>query len=163
MALLGLGVGIFSAAMPGTILAVTPAGETSSAMSFNQVGRSVGCSIGSALSGLILSAYTNVGTSGVGERFPISHGYAVAAWAGARGHGRHGRVESSPAAAPPRRATARPAARVNRARAENVFRAAERHEISAAGTCPGARSTVFSATTARSERESGGGRFRAQD
>ncbi|MGH3391598.1 MAG: MFS transporter [Actinomadura sp.] len=81
MALLGLGVGTFSAAMPGTILAVTPAGETSSAMSFNQVVRSVGFAIGSALSGLILSAHTNAGTEG--ERFPTDHGYSVAAWAGA--------------------------------------------------------------------------------
>jgi predicted MFS family arabinose efflux permease len=42
MAVLGFGVGSFSAAMPGVILAVTPRGETSSAMSFNQVVRSVG-------------------------------------------------------------------------------------------------------------------------
>ncbi|MFB6677985.1 hypothetical protein ACFCWG_37355 [Streptomyces sp. NPDC056390] len=35
MGLLGLGVGIFSAAMPTAILAVTSAQETSSAMSFN--------------------------------------------------------------------------------------------------------------------------------
>lgn len=82
MGLLGLGVGTFSAAMPGTILAVAPASETSSAMSFNQVVRSVGFSIGSALSGLILSAYTNAGTRGGGERFPTDHGYSVAAWVG---------------------------------------------------------------------------------
>ncbi len=42
MGMLGLGVGVFSAAMPAAILAVTPAEETSSAMSFNQVVRSVG-------------------------------------------------------------------------------------------------------------------------
>ena len=58
MGALGFGVGTFSAAMPGVILAVTPPGETSSAMSFNQVVRSVGFSVGSALSGFILSAYT---------------------------------------------------------------------------------------------------------
>jgi predicted MFS family arabinose efflux permease len=77
MGVLGLGVGTFSAAMPGVILAVTPAGETSSAMSFNQVVRSVGFSVGSALSGFILSAYT-----GRGRTFPAAGGYGAAAWAG---------------------------------------------------------------------------------
>jgi hypothetical protein len=51
MAILGGGVGGFSAAMPSVILAVTPAGETSSAMSVNQVVRSVGFAIGSAVCG----------------------------------------------------------------------------------------------------------------
>jgi predicted MFS family arabinose efflux permease len=78
MALLGLGVGTFSAAMPGAILAVTPAGETSSAMSFNQVVRSVGFSVGSALSGLVLSAYTPHT-----QRFPTESGYTAASWTGA--------------------------------------------------------------------------------
>jgi predicted MFS family arabinose efflux permease len=78
MAALGLGVGMFSAAMPAVILAVTPASETSSAMSFNQVVRSVGFSVGSALSGLILSAYTRPGTA-----FPADAGYGAAAWTGA--------------------------------------------------------------------------------
>jgi MFS family permease len=82
MGALGLGVGTFSAAMPGVILAVTPAGETSSAMSFNQVVRSVGFSIGSALSGFILSAYTPHGSAG-GRAFPAAGGYGAAAWAGA--------------------------------------------------------------------------------
>jgi predicted MFS family arabinose efflux permease len=80
MGALGLGVGTFSAAMPGVILTVTPAGETSSAMSFNQVVRSVGFSIGSALSGFILSACTPHG--GHGRAFPASGGYGTAAWAG---------------------------------------------------------------------------------
>lgn len=78
MGTLGLGVGIFSAAMPAAILAVTPPEETSSAMSFNQVVRSVGFSIGSALGGLTLAAYTPVGL-----RFPIEEGYAIASWLGA--------------------------------------------------------------------------------
>jgi predicted MFS family arabinose efflux permease len=78
MALLGFGVGTFSAAMPAVILIVTPAGETSAAMSFNQVVRSIGFSIGSALSGLILSAYT-----AGGRTFPIERGYTTAALAGA--------------------------------------------------------------------------------
>ncbi|MEV1171732.1 MFS transporter [Nonomuraea sp. NPDC049784] len=78
MGLLGLGVGVFSAAMPVAILAATPPEETSSAMSFNQVVRSVGFSIGSALGGLVLAAHT-----GTGATFPTEAGYTTAAWAGA--------------------------------------------------------------------------------
>ncbi|WP_367123929.1 MFS transporter [Streptomyces phytohabitans] len=78
MGMLGLGVGLFSAAMPAAILAVTPASETSSAMSFNQVVRSVGFSIGSALGGLTLAARTPTGA-----RFPAEGGYGTASWLGA--------------------------------------------------------------------------------
>lgn len=78
MGLLGLGVGVFSAAMPAAILIVTPAAETSSAMSFNQVIRSVGFSIGSALGGLTLVANTPAGST-----FPTDIGYTTAAWVGA--------------------------------------------------------------------------------
>ena len=77
MGALGFGVGTFSAAMPGVILAVTPPGETSSAMSFNQVVRSVGFAVGSALSGFILSACTPHGRA-----FPAAGGYSAAAWTG---------------------------------------------------------------------------------
>ncbi len=58
MSILGAGVGAFSAAMPAVILAATPQAETASAMGVNQVVRSVGFSIGSALGGLILAGYT---------------------------------------------------------------------------------------------------------
>lgn len=75
--LLGLGVGMFSAAMSNVIIRVTPTDETSSAMSFNQVVRSVAFSIGSALGGLLLSEYTPVGQS-----FPTELGYTTAAWIG---------------------------------------------------------------------------------
>lgn len=78
MGLLGLGVGVFSAAMPAAVLAVTPAVETSSAMSVTQVVRSVGFSIGSALGGLTLAAHTPPGAT-----FPTDAGYATAAWLGA--------------------------------------------------------------------------------
>jgi predicted MFS family arabinose efflux permease len=78
MGLLGFGVGTFSAAMPEVILIVTPASETSAAMSFNQIVRSIGFSIGSALSGLVLSAYTLSG-----QTFPTECGYTAAAWVGA--------------------------------------------------------------------------------
>ncbi|WP_433463402.1 MFS transporter [Spirillospora sp. CA-128828] len=78
MGVLGLGVGVFSAAMPTAILAVTPVQETSSAMSFNQVVRSVGFSIGSTLGGLTLAAQTPAGS-----RFPTDGGYTTASWLGA--------------------------------------------------------------------------------
>ncbi|HZC73536.1 MAG TPA: MFS transporter [Jatrophihabitans sp.] len=76
MSTLGCGVGAFSAAMPAVILAATPKAETASAMSVNQVVRSVGFSIGSALGGLILAAHTT-------DVFPRESGYTAAAWTGA--------------------------------------------------------------------------------
>jgi predicted MFS family arabinose efflux permease len=75
MGVLGFGVGAFSVAMPAVILAATPKGETASAMSVNAVVRTVGFSIGSALSGLILAHYT-------GDLFPQESGYTAAAWTG---------------------------------------------------------------------------------
>ncbi|MER5730260.1 MFS transporter [Streptomyces sp. NPDC002138] len=77
MGVLGFGVGGFSAAMPGVILAVTPKSETSSAMSFNYVVRSVGYSLGSAIGGLILAAGT-----GRGHLFPDDSAYTTAALVG---------------------------------------------------------------------------------
>jgi predicted MFS family arabinose efflux permease len=76
MSILGCGVGAFSAAMPAVILTATPRAETASAMSVNQVVRSVGFSIGSALGGLILAAHTT-------DVFPRESGYTTAAWTGA--------------------------------------------------------------------------------
>ncbi|WP_410631245.1 MFS transporter [Amycolatopsis sp. cmx-4-83] len=77
MGVLGFGVGSFSAAMPGVILAVTPQSETSSAMSFNYVVRSVGYSLGSAIGGLILAAGT-----GPGHVLPDDSAYTTAALVG---------------------------------------------------------------------------------
>ena len=77
MGVLGFGVGGFSAAMPGVILAVTPKGETSSAMSFNYVVRSVGYSLGSAIGGLALAAGT-----ATGRLFPNDDAYTTAALVG---------------------------------------------------------------------------------
>ncbi len=77
MGVLGFGVGSFSAAMPGVILAVTPHSETSSAMSFNQVVRSVGFSLGSAIGGLVLAAGTDTG-----HLFPTDGAYTTAALVG---------------------------------------------------------------------------------
>jgi hypothetical protein len=77
MGVLGFGLGSFSAAMPGVILAVTPKSETSSAMSSNYVVRSVGYSLGSAIGGLILAAGT-----GPGHLFPDDSAYTTAALVG---------------------------------------------------------------------------------
>jgi len=77
MGVLGFGVGSFSAAMPGVILAVTPDGETSSAMSVNYVVRSVGYSLGSAIGGLVLAAGTDTG-----HLFPNDGAYTTAALIG---------------------------------------------------------------------------------
>ena len=76
MAVLGFGVGSFSSAMPGVILAVTDPEETSSAMSVNQVVRSVGFSLGSAVGGLVLAAGTT-------DTFPIDGAYTIASCIGA--------------------------------------------------------------------------------
>ncbi|MFG1624728.1 MFS transporter [Kribbella sp. NPDC049227] len=75
MTVLGLGVGAFSASMPGAILTVTPKSETASAMSVNQVVRSIGFSIGSALTGIVLAAHTTA-------QFPAEPAYGTAAWIG---------------------------------------------------------------------------------
>jgi MFS family permease len=77
MGVLGFGVGSFSAAMPGVILAVTAKSETSSAMSFNYVVRSVGYSLGSAMGGLVLAAGTDTG-----HLFPNDGAYTTAALVG---------------------------------------------------------------------------------
>lgn len=77
MAILGFGVGSFSAAMPGVILAITPQNETSSAMSANQVVRSVGFSLGSAIGGLTLTAGITA------DPFPSDSAYTGAAAIGA--------------------------------------------------------------------------------
>jgi MFS family permease len=77
MGVLGFGVGSFSAAMPGVILAVIPQSETSSAMSFNYVVRSVGYSLGSAIGGLVLAAGTDTG-----HIFPNDRAYTTAALVG---------------------------------------------------------------------------------
>ena len=77
MGVLGFGVGSFFATMPGVILAVTPKSETSSAMSFNQVVRSVGLSLGSAIGGLVLATGTDTG-----HLSPTNSAYTTAALVG---------------------------------------------------------------------------------
>ena len=74
MGIAGLGVGCVFAVMPGLIVASVAAEQTGSAISFNQVLRLIGYATGSALSAVILAAFTH-GTSA----FPTDQGYTTAA------------------------------------------------------------------------------------
>jgi predicted MFS family arabinose efflux permease len=74
MAILGLGVGGVSAVMPRLVLGGVPPVETASVLSINQIGRSIGFSVGSALAGLLLAAATPSGAL-----VPVQHGYVTAA------------------------------------------------------------------------------------
>ncbi|MCZ4519188.1 MFS transporter [Rhodococcus ruber] len=78
MAILGFGVGSFSAALPAVVLPVVPSAETSSAMSITQVVRSVGFAFGSAIGGLVLATGTSAGST-----FPSEGSYTSAAGVGA--------------------------------------------------------------------------------
>jgi MFS family permease len=60
-ALAGIAIGFTFAAMPGFIVRAVAPSETGSAMGFYQLLRSVGLSVGSALSAAILTAYTRLG------------------------------------------------------------------------------------------------------
>ncbi|WP_045313949.1 MFS transporter [Lentzea aerocolonigenes] len=76
-ALLGFGVGGVFAAMPQLVLSGVPQGETASVLSINQVARSIGMSVGSALAGLLLATATPDGSL-----LPVRGGYVTAAlWA----------------------------------------------------------------------------------
>jgi MFS family permease len=74
MAIVGFSIGASFAVMPRMIMAATPLSETSSALALNQVLRTVGYSIGSALSATVLTAHTANGAI-----FPTNSGYTVAA------------------------------------------------------------------------------------
>jgi predicted MFS family arabinose efflux permease len=76
MALLGFGVGGASAIMPRLVLDGVPAQETASVLSFNQIVRTVGFSIGSALAGLLLATATPARAL-----LPREQGYTLAALA----------------------------------------------------------------------------------
>jgi MFS family permease len=60
--LAGIGIGFTFAAMPGYIVRTVSASETGSAMGFYQVLRSIGLAIGSAVSAVVLAAYTTSGS-----------------------------------------------------------------------------------------------------
>ena len=70
MGFVGLGVGFTFAAMPGLIISSVPERETSSAMSFYQVTRYVGFSIGSGLAITLLRAFDH------GARTPTADAYS---------------------------------------------------------------------------------------
>ncbi|MFE8948359.1 MFS transporter [Streptomyces sp. NPDC007856] len=69
----GLGVGFIFSVMPALIVGAVPAQETGSAISFNQVVKYIGYSIGSALSAVVLQAHTTAGRT-----LPTDDGYGTA-------------------------------------------------------------------------------------
>ena len=75
MSLLGLAVGGVSAVMPSLLLRTVPECEAASVLTMNQVLRSIGFSVGSAVAGLLLTAGTPPGASS-----PTQDGYLAAAW-----------------------------------------------------------------------------------
>jgi MFS family permease len=70
--LAGIAIGFTFAAMPGFIVRAVPPGETGSATGFYQLLRSVGLSLGSALSAAILAAYTHHG-----HIYPTAEGFQI--------------------------------------------------------------------------------------
>lgn len=74
MAVLGFGVGGVSAVMPKLVLAGVPQTETASVLLINQIIRSIGFGIGSALAGMLLAGATRPGALS-----PEEHGYVTAA------------------------------------------------------------------------------------
>jgi MFS family permease len=77
MGVAGVGMGCSFAVMPRMIVSATAPEETGSALAMNQVLRTVGYSIGSALSATILTAHTTSPS-----RFPVDRGYTVGAIVG---------------------------------------------------------------------------------
>jgi predicted MFS family arabinose efflux permease len=77
IALLGFAVGGVFAVMPKLVLVDVPQEETASVLSINQIARSIGMSIGSALTGFLLAAATPPGAM-----LPARSGYITTAlWA----------------------------------------------------------------------------------
>jgi MFS family permease len=82
MGIIGLGLGLTFAALPGLIVSATPRSETGSATGFYQVSRYVGFSVGSGLSITLLRAFEGGGGSTSGayrSTFVIAAGICVAA------------------------------------------------------------------------------------
>lgn len=75
MSLVGVGMGMTFAAIPGMVVRSVPEDETGSAMGFYQVVRYVGFSLGSAVAASILAAHTSAG-----EHLPAVSGYTTAMW-----------------------------------------------------------------------------------
>jgi MFS family permease len=78
MAILGIGVGSTSAAIPGVIVRAIPGSETGSAMGFYQVSRYIGFSLGSALTASIVAGHTPPG-----RHLPTVSGYTLVLWGAA--------------------------------------------------------------------------------
>jgi MFS family permease len=70
MAVVGVGIGLTFAAIPGIIVGAVPHSETGSAMGFYQVVRYIGFSLGSALAAAILAVSTRPG-----QHLPTEAGY----------------------------------------------------------------------------------------
>jgi MFS family permease len=77
MGVIGVGFGYTFAAIPGLITRAVPSGETGSAMGLYQVIRSIGFSLGSALTASILTASIAPGSTQVTEQ-----AYVTALWVG---------------------------------------------------------------------------------
>jgi predicted MFS family arabinose efflux permease len=75
MGMLGIGVGLTYAAIPGMIVSAVPESETGSAMGFYQVVRYVGFSFGSALTASVLSGHTSAG-----RHLPNESGFTLVFW-----------------------------------------------------------------------------------
>jgi MFS family permease len=73
VAVCGLGIGFTTGAMPGFIVRAVVQSETGSAMGFYQVVRSIGLTVGSALSAAVLMAHTRPG-----QALPDVDGFKVA-------------------------------------------------------------------------------------
>jgi MFS family permease len=78
MAIVGVGLGLTFAAIPGLIVRSVPRPETGSAMGFYQVVRYVGFSLGSAVTAALLAGHTPAGS-----QLPTVSGYVVALWVSA--------------------------------------------------------------------------------
>jgi MFS family permease len=76
-AILGIGLGVTFAAIPGAIVQAVPSGETGSATGFYQVVRFTGFAIGSALTATILTARATAGNHATLE------GYTTVLWVSA--------------------------------------------------------------------------------
>ena len=73
VAVCGLGIGFTTGAMPGFIVRAVAQSETGSATGFYQVVRSIGLTVGSALSAAVLMAHTRPG-----QALPDVDGFEVA-------------------------------------------------------------------------------------
>jgi MFS family permease len=78
MTVAGVGIGLVFALVPTLIVGHVPESDTGSALSFNQIFRYVGYSLGSVLTATVLQAYTPDGSP-----YPSSQAYLAASFAGA--------------------------------------------------------------------------------